>query len=142
MKKLILLLLIVFTSSYSQNIKITDFEKKENGNLVINKKSFQYKNGDDKLVDVSVTILTDNEKINLIGIDKLNSMLEESNLRTSISLKNKNTYIPKRITAYYSDNNKAWSINVEFIGKNDFGVEKEAKTYFIFDSKGEFVKTL
>lgn len=160
MRKIILVAVILFSVfSYGQKTKksilvkpkievekrvylidVSDFEKKDD-KLLVNKK-IKFKAGDDSDVDVETFIPVTKLQLDSIGISKVNSMIEWGLLKSKYSVKNKYTYIPRKIGLFYMDKKFTWSVKVEFTAQNDMGATKDATKYYVFDKKGEFLNEL
>lgn len=150
MKKIILVLAIIICNfSYSQ--KTTKSEKKYLINssdfttettVSVKDKTFKFKAGDESLVDVSTLISSSKSQLDNLTIEKLNSILETSIDKTSYIVKNKSTYIPRKITAMFSQKDNGWLIIVEYSAKNDLGGTKDSKSFLSFNDKGDYLRTM
>jgi hypothetical protein len=147
MKITIIVLLIAFTTlSYCQKTKHkvykinkTDFEASING-LTVKDKSFKFKAGDGKPVDVVTFISTTKAEFAIITLEKLNAMLDISNSKTTYVVKNKNTYKPRKIAAVFSPKDNIWMVTVEYTSQDKLGAIIDSKSFLSFDKEGEYLK--
>lgn len=148
MKTTITILLIAFcTLSYCQKTKHkvykinkTDFEA-SGDDLIVKDKSFKFKAGDGKAVDVITFISITKAELAIITLEKLNAMLEISNSKTTYLVKNKSTYIPRKIAAVFSPKDKVWMVTVEY-SSHKSGEITDSKSFLSFDKEGGYLKNL
>ena len=129
MKK-IFLLLFLFQSliGISQTEKTSTLPSPES-------KTFVWKNGEGTYVDVNFSYLVPEE----ITIEKkiLDKVVMNIMVKSKYKLKNKYSFIPKKLTILYSEKDGTYSGISKYIGKNGYGVESESTTYWSFDLEGE-----
>ena len=155
MKKIILVTLILCnTLSFGQKVKKpvstkqktevkkriylidkSDFQKIDS-NLVV-KKSFQYEAGDGKKVDVQTFISANKVALDSLGLEKMNFMLDFANISAKYLVKNKYTYVPRKLALIYSEKRFEWTVKIEFTAQNDMGAIKDSYKFYDFDKKGK-----
>lgn len=167
MNKIILSLMLVLSSlAHSQEIAITESGKKvqllSNGTYkylkevviketILNKidfikvddrisfkqKPFYIINGDEKLIDIKFSYGAPIELHNSMDLDNLNSMISTANIKTMFKMKNRRTYIPKKVSFFYVDKDSTWLIAIDYIAQNDYGATKDGTSYSTFDKNGD-----
>jgi hypothetical protein len=60
-------------------------------------------------------------------------------VKSSAKIKNRLSAVPKKLVLYKMDENE-YGASTLYYAQNDFGVLKELKTYFRFNSKGVFIE--
>lgn len=100
-------------------------------------KSFNWKNGYDKVVPVKF--------VNMLGEKKIDKPLLDSFVMNSLSkakysLKNKLSFVPRELSIMLSDKGEYY-ITVKYLGKNSYGAESELKTLYTFDLEGKFISS-
>jgi hypothetical protein len=99
-------------------------------------------NGVDGLVKCELEFLAPKEKYELINILILNHMLQTSNFKVpEYYIKNKYTYIPRKIKILYLVEENNWDVEIEFTAQNDFGAIKTGKSHSVFEVNGKYKKT-
>lgn len=76
-----------------------------------------------------------------INANKLNEMIIKSNLETMLTIKNKYTYVPKKINLVYDPKEYKWTSVLYFTAQNDFGATKDGFVINSFDGLGKHLET-
>lgn len=124
------------------NINKADFTKSSDTTLAIQDKVFKFKAGDEKNVDVFTTIFLNKKDLDTPGIEAINFMLDMAVLKGKYEVKNKYTFVPRKIYLFKSKNNYEWTIILEYTAQNDYGATKDSKSYYLFNNDGEFLMKL
>lgn len=170
MKKIILTLLLLYGFvSNSQEIAITESGKRvqllKNGTYKIisqekkidgkiNQSDFKilgdeifYKNefidiinGDEVYIKCKFSYKGSLNRFSSVGTDGFNSMLSTSNTKTMFNLKNRRTYIPKKINLFFVEEKNHWLCYIEYTAQNDYGATKDGTSYITFNELGEFIE--
>ena len=127
----ILLFLLQSFLGISQNEKTTILPTPES-------KTFTWKNGEGKYVDVSFSYLIPVEK--KLEKELMDNIVMNIMIKSKFKLKNKYSYIPLKLTLMYSDKDDKYSGICKYVGKNGYGVESESTTYFNFTLDGEITE--
>ena len=129
MKKL-LLVLFLFQSvmGISQTEKTLRLPTSES-------KDFVWKDGEGTYVDVKFSYLVPKEII--IEKKVLDKIVMNIMVTSNFKLKNKLSFVPKKLTIMYSEKDGTYSGISVYWGKNGYGVESESTTYFSFTLDGE-----
>jgi len=95
-------------------------------------KSFTWKNGKDEYVLVAfLTNMTSDD----ITAEKFRSVVMNIMVKSKYQLKNKVSFIPKKLNLLKMDDG-TFSSTSTYLGANSYGAESESKSYFGFDSEG------
>lgn len=94
-------------------------------------KTFVWKSGDDKFVDVKFDYYIDNK----IKQEVLDKIVMNIMVQSKFNLKNKYSFVPKKLTLTKTDS--GYSGVCEYVGKNGYGVESINKTYYSFVDEGD-----
>lgn len=109
------------------------------GDLVKSKsKSLYVINGDEKPVEVQFSFGCSLNRYSSISIDDVNSMISTANIKTMFQMKNRRTYIPKKISFFFSDKESKWLVAIEYVAQNDYGATKDGTAFSTFEELGEF----
>lgn len=129
MKKIITLLLVL------QSFLVVGQTEKTSTLPTPESKTFVWKNGEGTYVDVNFSYLVPEE----INIEKkiLDKVVMNIMVKSKYKLKNKYSFVPKKLTILYSEKDGTYSGISKYIGKNSYGVESESTTYWSFDLEGE-----
>jgi hypothetical protein len=129
MKK-ILLVLFVFQSfiGISQTEKTLTLPTSES-------EMFVWKDGEENYVDVEFSYYVPKEIV--IEKDILEKVVMKIMVDSQYKLKNKISYIPKKLTIMYSEKDRTYSGICKYWGKNGYGVKSESTTYYSFTLDGE-----
>jgi len=113
-----------FSTEKAQKMGIPDFDGK----------SFYWKNGYDKLVEVMFTNLLAGDKT----MDKaiFQTIVIKSMVNAKASLVNSLSFVPIEFIIMLDDS-AGYVTKVTFYGKNAYGVESEESSIFFFDFNGE-----
>lgn len=99
----------------------------------------QIKNGEDKNVDVRVSLMVGiPDNIKSFDINKLNAMLNSALESTKGVLKNPYSFVPRKIQVI-DDSPTLWYVVVEYTAKNSYGADVMNKRMFKFDQNGKIV---
>lgn len=154
-KFIILFLSLTFINTYSQTIATTEMGKE----VILNKdgtwkysneketistptftdKTFKWKNGYDKIVEVNfLNFLSSEKKIDKTIFDK---MIMNSLVKAKYKLKNKTSFVPRELS--FMDSKKGgYIVTVKYLGKNSYGAESESKTMFLYHESGKYNTSL
>ena len=129
MKKL-LLVLFLFQSfiGISQTEKTLRLPTSES-------KDFVWKNGEGTYVDVKFEYFVPKEVI--IEKEVLDKIVMNIMVKSKFKLKNKLSFVPKKLTIMYSEKDGTYSGICLYWGKNSYGVKSESTTYYSFTLDGE-----
>jgi hypothetical protein len=129
MKKL-LLVIFLFQSfiGISQTEKTTTLPTSES-------KTFVWKNGEGTYEDVKFEYFVPKEVI--IEKEILDKVVMNIMIKSKFKLKNKLSFVPKRLTIMYSEKDGTYSGICLYWGKNGYGVKSESTTYYSFTLDGE-----
>lgn len=138
MKTLITLLSLCSVLSYGQLSK-ADFNFTEN-RAWVKEKSAEFVDGSDKKTMAKTSFFSSISQFESLGIDLINSMLNQASEKVMWAIKNRHSYTPKEIRIDYQDGAyRAW---VDYTAGNDLGAIKSAYSFVYFDEKGQFVKII
>jgi hypothetical protein len=101
-------------------------------------KPFYILNGDEKLVDVKFIFSCSLNRYSSMTTKDLNVMIGIANLRTSFNMKNKRTYVPRKIMLFFSEKTNEWVVTTEYVAQNDYGALKDGTSFTTFDELGAF----
>ena len=124
MKKLIIIILFIPLVIFGQE-KTTTLPTAESD-------SFTWKAGNGEYVDVQFSYLVSDEVIEKELLDKIVMSIM---VQSKFKLKNKNSYMPKKLTIIKSDS--GFSAMCKYTGKNAYGTDLESTTYFSFENQGD-----
>ena len=131
-----------YTFVKNQNIEATLLVESDivirDDRAIVTKKPFYISNGDKKPVLAELSFSTDKDRYSAIKIADINAMLITANIKTMFQIKNRSTYVPKKITLFFSEKANGWLVSIDYIAKNDYGVEKDGTAYSTFDALGVF----
>ena len=96
---------------------------------------FVWKDGEENYVDVEFSYFVPKEIIIEKGV--LDKVVMKIMVDCQYKLKNKISYIPKKLTIMYSEKDGTDSGICKYWGKNGYGVKSESTTYFSFTLDGE-----
>ena len=99
-------------------------------------------NGDEKNVEVNFNFSSTFNRYSSITIEDLNGMISTANIKAMFLMKNRRTYVPKKISFFFSERESHWIIAIEYIASNDYGGQKDGKIYATFDDLGKFINIL
>ncbi|MEW5677045.1 hypothetical protein ABGT15_12090 [Flavobacterium enshiense] len=119
------------TLKSSDIITVGDFVKSKSNSIYII-------NGDEKPVEVQFSLSCSLNRYSSISINEINSMISTANIKTMFQMKNRRTYVPKKVSFFFSDKESNWLIAIEYIAQNDFGATKDGTAYSTFEELGEF----
>lgn len=105
---------------------------------IVTKKPFYISNGDKKLVLAELSLSADKNRYSSIKIADINAMLTIANGKTMYQMKNRSSYVPKKLTLFFSERADGWLVSIDYVAKNDYGVEKDGTAYSTFDASGVF----
>ena len=167
MKKLILFLIVFTINAKAQEIATTESgkrvqlnkngtykvlpqEKKIDGKInqsdfinqgedIVYKNEFiNILNGDENYVKCKFSYRGSLNRFSTVGIDLFNTMLSTSNVKTMFKMKNRRTYIPKKISLFFVEEKNYWLCSVDYTAQNDYGGLKDGTSYTTFNELGEF----
>lgn len=114
-----------------------EYFKSDTKDMVVglfNKIQIPVKNGEDKNVDVYFEFLSTTEEFSMISVDKVEKMINYSRDYLMIGLKNKYSFIPRKVKVSFSGARKAWLIIWEYTAKNSYGGEVEGDKIILYDN--------
>lgn len=136
-------LLFITTASFSQEstlIKKEDFKFEDGARWRVTSKPINIKNGENKLLEVLVTVAFSENLYSKIDIDKINEMIQLVNQKSRNSTKNEYTYISRVIKISSMPGTEVWHATIEFTAQNDFGATKTGMNSADFDENYNLVK--
>lgn len=101
---------------------------------LLNKVKIPIKNGEDEVVNVEFTYLSKIDDFNRISYKKTQKMIDDSREILLLSLKNRYSFIPRKININYSESNKKWVVSWNYTAKNSYGGEVEGDKMIFFDN--------
>lgn len=119
----------------------SDFSLKDDYYTFISK-PYYILNGDDKLVNIDLIYSAKSVFFKSINAEKISFMISMANLKTKYSMKNKRTYVPRKVTIIYSESSNTWMLGLEYISQNDYGANKDGDSYVTFEKDGTFKSIL
>lgn len=128
------------------------FAKKESASPLITEKDFKIVGESVKVpnrklsvfdasnnsVVVDFTYESNKRQYNYINSAKLMAMIVLANAETMYKMKNKYSYIPKKIDVYYNEHFSNWVVAIDYLAENDYGASKNGLAKAKFTSSGEF----
>lgn len=120
-------------------LKDSDFTKTET-DVVLNKE-ITILNGDDKPTFIKIQFNSTKDQYNLLTLQKLNEIIKDANENTKYNLKNKRTYIPKKLIIKWISEDKCWLLGFEYTAQNDYGATKDDVFISEYTDKGVFKKS-
>ncbi|OHT44470.1 hypothetical protein [Flavobacterium tructae] len=118
-------------------LKETDFIKTEEYVKFKNQEIYVL-NGDEKPVLTSFSFGSDFNRFSSLSIEQINSMISTANIKTMFQMKNRRTYVPKKISFFFVEKDSTWMINISYIASNDYGGQKDGSAYSTFTDIGAF----
>ena len=94
--------------------------------------TFSWEGGDDKYYDVKFIYMVEGDKI---PKDIMDNVVMNIMVKSQYQLKNKSSYVPKKLNIYDGDDGK-YNSCCEYIGTNSYGTELIQKSYYEFDKEG------
>ena len=129
MKKILLIVFILQSFiGISQTEKTTTLPTSDS-------EMFVWKDGEGTYVDVEFSYYVPEEII--IEKDILDKIVMNIMVQSKFKLKNKISFIPKKLTIMYSEKDGTYSGISRYWGKNGYGVKSESTTYYSFTLDGE-----
>lgn len=162
MKKILFLLLPIFafsqekvlTASGKSVILNSDhtwkFEENQNSGLnpedfktikdnvaagLINKIKIPVQNGEDQIVNVDFSYVSTVDQFKKISFDKIQKMIDNSRSYVMLRLKNKYSFIPRKVAITFSESQNKWAAMWEYTAKNSYGGEIEGNQMVLFDNE-------
>lgn len=126
------------------------FEEKQNSGLnsedfkttkdnitagLLSKVKIPVQNGEDKLVNVDFSYISKVDQFNKISYDKIQKMIDNSRNYIMLRLKNKYSFIPRKVAITFSDSQNKWAAMWEYTAKNSYGGETEGNQMVLFDNE-------
>ena len=105
-------------------INESDFTK-EDGKIFILTKKVNLKNAEDENVPVNFSFISKENEFKLTSIFELNRILFKANLEAMYKMKNKFTYVPKKVVFSFSDTKNRWIVKIIYTAQNDYGATKD-----------------
>lgn len=96
--------------------------------------------GDDSIGKSNFDFNAPEKEFKSFTVDRINAIIWRTNERLALQMVNKNTYIPKLVSVYFSEGSKTWVCSISYSAKANSGITKDGSTSFIYDSKGEFIE--
>lgn len=112
------------------------------GDKIEFRKIIKLKNGNNLDTDVDAFIPLKKSQLDSIGIGKINEMVQWGFVKAKYAVKNKSTYIPKKLGLFFMENKNTYTVKIDFTAQNDMGGTKDGTKYYVFDSKGEFISEM
>jgi hypothetical protein len=131
------------TKVEASRVKAADIKIKDDTAFYTND-NFLIENGDEKLTPIKLLVSIPVNAYKAADVDKINRVILEANIKLMYSMKNKRTYVPKKITTILSSKPgepTEWICAIEYTAQNDYGATKDGKTYFSFDEMAIFKST-
>lgn len=159
MKRLILLILlflnfVIYSQSKNHNSKIKKLAK---SNIEVNEKSVtfltekDFKNkfdtlyiskkiyvndANEDLILTNFDFISPKKKLDFLTVNELNRIIHKSNLEVMFDVKNKYTYIPKKISIYFIEKENRWYVNIKYTVQNDYGATTDGTCLIRYSSDG------
>jgi hypothetical protein len=136
------------TYKYAKKEEITSTIIKENDivkigeDVMFKPKPFYIINGDEKNVEVKFSFSCSFNRYSSISIDDINGMVSTANIKAMFFMKNRRTYVPKKITFFFSERESHWIISIDYVASNDYGGQKDGQVYATFDEIGKFINIM
>ena len=111
-----------------------DFNKKGD-TLWLNKKIYVH-NANEDLIMTNFEFYGPKGKLDFLTIDELNHLIHKSNLEVMYDMKNKFTYVPKKITMSFEEKSNRWYVNVIYTSENDYGGTKDGSCVLRYSFDG------
>lgn len=115
-----------------------EYFKTSNSNVtagLFDKVKIPIKNGEDQIVNVFFEFTSTTEEFNRISSKKLDKMIDYSREYVMLYLKNKYSFIPRKVSISHSDSKNAWVIIWEYTAKNSYGGETEGTKVLLYDDE-------
>jgi hypothetical protein len=101
---------------------------------LLSKVKYPVKNGEDQIVNVDFSYISTIDEFNKISYQKIEKMIEDSRFYVMLKLKNKYSFIPRKINIMFSDSQKKWAVMWEYTAKNSYGGETEGNQMVLYDN--------
>lgn len=98
------------------------------------------KNGEDQIVNVGFSFIASEKEFKSISLDKINKMIDYSRDYLMLYLKNKYSFIPRKLSISFSDSKKAWIVMWEYTAKNSYGGETEGNKVLLYDNDAKRIE--
>ncbi|ROI05496.1 hypothetical protein EGI16_03670 [Chryseobacterium sp. G0240] len=102
---------------------------------LISKVKIPIKNGEDHVVKVDFGYISTVSEFNQISFDKIQKMIDYSRNYVMTGLKNKYSFIPRKVDITYSNSNKKWAVMWNYTAKNSYGGDIEGNQMILFDNE-------
>ncbi len=102
---------------------------------LLDKIKISVKNGEDQDVNVEFSFNSKTEEFNAISIEKIQRMIDYSRDFVTIGLKNKYSFIPRKVSIYYSNDRGGWAVIWDYTAKNSYGGEVQGSNVVMFDNE-------
>lgn len=122
---------------------LPDYFKSDTDKIIVGlfkKVQIPVNNGEDKSVNVNFEFIASKAEYAQISIEKIQNIIDYSRDFLMLNLKNKYSFVPRKISISYSDNRKAWAVIWTYTAKNSYGGEVEGNQTFLYDSEGKRVE--
>ncbi len=116
-------------------INESDFTK-EDGKVFILTKKVNLKNAEDENVPVNFSFISKEEEFKLTSIFELNEILSKANLEAMYKMKNKFTYVPKKVLFSFDETKNRWIVEITYTAQNDYGATKDGSAIGQFTIDG------
>ncbi|MBD3904437.1 hypothetical protein NAL32_07300 [Chryseobacterium sp. Ch-15] len=120
-----------------------EYFKSNNKNMVVgifDKIQIPIKNGEEKNVDVYFEFLSTTDQFSNISVNKIQKMIDYSRDYLLSGLKNKYSFVPRKVKVSYSDSKKAWLIIWDYTAKNSYGGDVAGDKLLLYNNDLERVE--
>ena len=140
--KLLLLLLPMFVFS-QKAIKCPSFipEKEfvtSQNQVEVKPRIYYLPNASEECVKIKVSFKCNKRQFAKITFADVNRMIVYANLETMTSMKNKYSYLPRRIDITFTERYSKWIVAIDYTAENDFGGNRNGLAQIQFTEIGEY----
>ena len=128
-----------YDDQQNSGLKLEDFKTSKNNVTagLFDKIKLPVKNGEDQFVNIDFSFMSSDQEFKEISLDKINRMIVYSRDYLMLYLKNKYSFIPRKLSISFSDSKKAWLIMWEYTAKNSYGGETEGNKMLLYNNEVE-----
>lgn len=120
----------------NEGLRSEYFNSKNNKDVVVGlfeKIQIPVSNGEDKNVDVNFEFISSADQFSKISVDKINKIISYSRDYLLLNLKNRYSFIPRKIKISYSEKKNAWFVIWDYTAKNSYGGEVQGDKFMLYD---------
>lgn len=107
---------------------------------IFEKVQIPMKDGEDKTVNIYFEFMSTKSQFENTSLENIQRIIDYSRDYTMLRLKNKYSFIPRKIKISFSEKNNAWFVMWEYTAKNSYGGETAGDQIVLYDNDGKRVE--